>query len=392
MAKGKRRDKGDGSLYPRKNRAGKVIGWFGAYTADGESGTKERKRVYAKTKEAAKVLLAKAIADAEDVANPASRESDLVVSEYLTSWLSDCEASLKVTSYRRYEHSVEKHLSPGIGGVPLSELSPNHVQSLYQAKLRDGLSPRTVIHLHEALRRALNRAVKHGLIPRNPCDGVEPPKASKSAMQPLNRGQSRKFVEAVAGTKWEALFLLAITSGMRQGELLGLRWQDVDLEYARVRVNRSFVSWSGRGVGATFVEPKSAASRRVVALTPIAASGLRRHEGNMRTCGLHGDESPIFSTAAGTPPLPQNITVRHFQPILERACLPRIRFHDLRHTCATLLLGEGVHPKIVQELLGHASIRLTLDTYSHYLPDMQDKAVDAIQSVLEIPFQNGPEV
>lgn len=165
MAKGKRRDKGDGSLYPRKNRAGKVIGWFGAYTAEGG----KRKRVYAKTRQEAKALLAKAIADAEDGANPASRESDLMVSEYLTSWLSDCEASLKVTSYRRYEHSVQKHLAPGIGSVPLSKLSPNHVQSLYQAKLRDGLSSRTVIHLHEALRRALNRAVKHGLIPRNPC-------------------------------------------------------------------------------------------------------------------------------------------------------------------------------------------------------------------------------
>ena len=211
-------------------------------------------------------------------------------------------------------------------------------------------------------------------------------------MQPLDGGQSRRFVEAVGGTKWEALFVLALTTGMRQGEMLGLRWADLDQEHARVRVSRSFVPFYATGRGHTFVEPKSTAGRRVVALTPMAAAALRRHEANMRTCGLHGDDRPILSTAAGTPPLPENITVRHFQPILQSAGLPRIRFHDLRHTCATLLLGEGVHPKIVQELLGHASIRLTLDTYSHYLPDMQEKAVDAMRSALETPFQGEPEV
>ena len=163
MAKGKRREKGDGSLYPRKNRAGKVIGWFGAYTA--EDG--KRKRVYAKTREEAKALLTRAIADAEESVRPSARESDLEVTEYLAAWLSDCQASLKVTSYRRYEHSVQKHLTPAIGGVQLSKLSPAEIQSLYQAKLRDGLSPRSVIHLHEALRRACNRwLLLGGVVPR----------------------------------------------------------------------------------------------------------------------------------------------------------------------------------------------------------------------------------
>jgi integrase len=119
--------------------------------------------------------------------------------------------------------SVEKHLAPAIGGVGLSKLSPADIQSLYQAKIRDGLSPQSVIHLREALRRTLNRAVKLGVIPHNPCDGVEPPRASGSAMQPLDGGQSRRFVEAFGETKWEALFVLALTTGMRQGEMLGLR-------------------------------------------------------------------------------------------------------------------------------------------------------------------------
>ncbi len=158
-----------------------------------------------------------------------------------------------------------------------------------------------------------------------------------------------------------------------------------------MRVNRSFVSISGRGRGTTFVEPKSSASRRVVALTPVAVESLRRHERDMRTSGLDGGDVPVFSTAAGTPVLPQNVTVRHFQPLLKSAGLPRIRFHDMRHTCATLLLGQGVHPKIVQELLGHASIRLTLDTYSHYLPRHAGQGGGRDAERPGVPFRDGLE-
>lgn len=393
---GTRRDNGDGSLYPRKNRAGKVIGWLGAYSIKSESGYRsptKRKRVYAKTRKPAKALLAEAISGNlanEEKGHQAATAGNLKVSEYLSSWLSESEGSLKVSSYRRYEVSVRCHISPAIGSVRLSMLSPAHIQSLYQAKLQDGLSPRSVIHLHEAFRRALNRAVALGLITRNPCDGVQPPRAPKTAMQPLDRAQAIRFLEAVRGTKHEALFTLAITTGMRQGELLGLRWADVDLGRARVRVSRSYVSWHSRGRGFTFVEPKSAGSRRVVALIPAASQPLHQHEERAKADGLHGATQPVFSTAQGTPPNPANLISRHFKPLLERAGLPDIRFHDLRHTCATLLLGQGVHPKIVQELLGHASIQLTLDTYSHYLPDMQEKAVDAMQSALETPFRDGP--
>ncbi len=402
MAKKGRRDKGDGAIYPRKNRKGKVIGWLGAYDTWNESGEKKRKTVYAKTKEDAKTLLAKAIAEAKldapaSLAGLSAEPEDPKVSEYLSSWLSESEHSLKVSAYRRYELSVRCHLAPAFADVPLRALSPNHIQSLYQEKLRDGLSPRSVIHLHEALRRALNRATALGLITRNPCDGVQPPRAPKTAMQPLDRQQAIRFLEAVRETKHEALFTLAITTGMRQGELLGLRWKDIDLDAAIIRVSRSYVSWHSRGHGFTFVEPKSAGSRRVVALTPAASQSLHRHERLAKASGLHGldcpvfsSESPVFSSESGTPLSPPNVIARHFKPILERTGLPDIRFHDLRHTCATLLLGQDVHPKIVQELLGHASIQLTLDTYSHYLPDMQEKAVDAMQSALQTPFQNEP--
>lgn len=146
---------------------------------------------------------------------------------------------------------------------------------------------------------------------------------------------------------------------------------------------------TARGRGPSCIEPKSAASRRVVALNPAAVAALRRHERDAKTSGWHGLDRPVFSTAKRKPVNPANLIARHFKPLLEHNDLPGIRFHDLRHTCATLLLGQGVHPKIVQELLGHASIQLTLDTYSHYLPHIQEKAVHAMQSALETPFEAG---
>lgn len=387
MAKNGRRDKGDGSLYPRKNRNGEVIGWVGAYWVreSGESGTKKRRTVYANTRKEAKALLAEAISGNREEENrrQTAAVANLKVSEYLVSWLSEAEASLKVSSYRRYELSVRCHLYPAFSDVPLDRLSPSHIQSLYQSKLKDGLSPRSVIHLHEALRRALNRAVALGLISSNPCTGVQLPRAPRTVMEPLNREEARRFLRAVRGTKHEALFVLAITTGMRQGELLGLRWKDADLGDARVRVSRSYVAWSARGRGYTFVDPKSAGSRRAIDLTPTAVASLHRHEREMRESGLYGKECPVFSSASsGTPVNPANLVSRHFKPILERAGLANIRFHDLRHTCATLLLSQGVHPKYVQALLGHATIAMTLDLYSHWMPSMGRQAASAMDDAL----------
>ena len=383
----KRREKGDGSVYPRKNRAGKVIGYVGAYRVPGESGEKKRRTVYARTRKEAKDLLAAAIAGAgEEDGGETSPATTPKVSEYLHSWLSESRSSLKVLSYGRYELSVRRHLAPAFSDVTLSSLSPSLIQRFYQSKLEKGLSPRSVIHLHEALRRALNRAVALGLLATNPCAGVQLPRAPRTTMQPFTREEAVRFLRAVRGSRFEALFVLAITTGMRRGELLGLRWQDVDLERARVRVSRSYVAWSSRGGGDTYVEPKSAGSRRAIDLTPTAVEALSRHERRTKGSGLWGQDRPVFSSGSGdTPVNPGNLTSRHFKPILGRAGLPDIRFHDLRHTCATLLLGQGVHPKYVQTLLGHATIAMTLDLYSHWMPSMGRQAASAMDDALGSP-------
>ena len=203
-------------------------------------------------------------------------------------------------------------------------------------------------------------------------------------MRPFSEEEARTFLEATHGDPFEALYILALTTGLRRGELLALKWNDADLERGTLRVGRALVKEGGRhAVG----ETKTRRGRRQVNLTPRTVKALRVHrkrqlEEKMRLIGLYEDTGLIFTTQRGTPVNPENLVRRSFKPLLSRAGLPDIRFHDLRHTCATLLLGRGVHPKLVQKLLGHATIAMTLDTYSHYLPSMGDQAANAMGDTL----------
>ncbi len=231
------------------------------------------------------------------------------------------------------------------------------------------------------LHRALKQAVKWGLVPRNVCEAVVAPRDQREGIiRPLSPEQARTLLSEAARDHLEALYVLALTTGLRQGELLGLSWSDVDLEAGRVRVRRTLGVRNGKP---TFGQPKTAHSRRTVALTPKAVAVLKRHRGRQRDAHLYDVTDLVFCTSRGTPIAPTNLIRQSFKPLLKRSGLPNIRFHDLRHTCATLLLGRGTHPKVVQDLLGHAQITLTLDTYSHVLPDMQAGAVDAMRDVLE---------
>jgi integrase len=215
---------------------------------------------------------------------------------------------------------------------------------------------------------------------------VKAPRPAPDEMHPLSEEEARTFLETAqaSGDRFEALYVVAITTGLRRGELLGLRWKDVDLERGTLRVGRALVREGGRHA---LGETKTKRGRRQVNLTPRTVNALKGHrkrqlEETMRLAGLYKDHGLIFASRVGTPVNPRNLIRRSFKPLLETACLPEVRFHDLRHTCATLLLGRGVHPKIVQELLGHATIAMTLDTYSHYLPSMGDQASGAMGEAL----------
>jgi integrase len=266
---------------------------------------------------------------------------------------------------------VNKHVAPALGNVRLSKLTPAHLQGFYCSKLDSGLSPRTVQYIHVVLHRALKQALRWGLTVRNVAEAVDPPRVPKKEITPLSPGQARAFLEAVRGDRLEALYVLAIHTGMRQGELFNLRWDDVDLDAGVLRV---------RGT-------KTTRSRRTVTLSETALDALRSHLerqlGEIDKAGsLWRENGLVFATAIGTPLSRQNLTQRSFKPLLEKAGLPQIRFHDLRHTCATILLSRGVHAKFVQELLGHATIAITLDTYSHVLPGMGGGTAVAMDEAL----------
>lgn len=214
---------------------------------------------------------------------------------------------------------------------------------------------------------------------------MDPPKAQREEVRPLSPEQARRLLEAARGDRLEALYVLAVHCGLRQGELLGLRWEDVDLEAGTLHVRRTLTLAKD---GPKFMVPKTAKSRRQIRFTTGAVEALKRHHDRQfeectRLTGLWQDYGLVFATTIGTPINPRNLTGRSFKPLLKQAGLPDIRFHDLRHTCATLLLRRSVHPKLVQELLGHATIAVTLDTYSHLVPGMGHQAANAMESVLE---------
>jgi integrase len=240
--------------------------------------------------------------------------------------------------------------------------------------------------MHSVLRKALKQAVLDGLIPRNVCEAVKPPKVERNEIAPLDRDQAKALLEAASSSedRLEALYVLAVHAGMRQGELLGLKWDDVDLEAGVLRLRRALVREGGR---VKLEDLKTAKSRRSVRLTSAAAETLRDHlerqlEEMERIGSLYQPGGLVFATESGTLINPSNLRNCSFKPLLKRAGLPDICFHDLRHTCATLLLSQGTHPKLVQELLGHATIAMTLDTYSHFLPSMGDQTVRAMEAAL----------
>jgi integrase len=373
-----KRGNGEGSIGRRKSG-----GWCAQYTVYTSEGRK-RRTLYGKTRQEVATKLSKALADREG--GLTFDAGATTVGEYLARWLShSVRDTVSQKTYERYESIVRVHLSPALGKIRLKALTPDHVRSLYREKLDSGLAPRSVLHIHRTLSKALKQATDDGLIPRNAAASVKPPKARREEMQPLSRDQVRTFLATVKGDRMEALYVLAVTSGLRQGELLALKWEDVDLEGTNptLEVRRSLSETRGRR---SFVTPKSGRGRHL-RLSKRAVSALRVHrkrqlEERVRKAGLWEDHGLIFPSEVGTPMSGRNL-YRAFKIRVKRASLPRtLRFHDLRHTCATLLLRQGVNPKFVQELLGHADISLTLNTYSHVLPDMGDAAAGGMDAAL----------
>ena len=373
----RKRGNGEGSITRRKDGL-----YMARYTVETAIGAK-RKTLYGKTRGEVSEKLTKAMADRDD--GLVFDADNLKVGEYLERWLVDSVLdTVRPTTYERYEQIVRIHVRPALGSVKLKNLTPVHVRGLYREKLEAGLSARTVQYIHVTLHKALKQAVQDGLIPRNATEAVKAPQVRREEMRPLSAEQVKVLLGVARGDRLEALYVLAIHTGLRQGELLGLKWEDVDLESGTLRVRRTLVTAKG---GPVLTAPKTKGSRRSVKLTQGAVEALRSHLKHQlqeidRAGSLWRENGLMFASESGEPLDRRYLTSCRYKALLKRAELPMIRFHDLRHTCATLLLSKNVNPKIVSEMLGHASIAITLDTYSHVLPNMRDQAAAAMEEAL----------
>jgi len=321
--------------------------------------------------------------------------SSLTVGAYLDQWFEAARSQLRQTTWHNYRQLVDQYVIPELGPMKLNKLEAMHLDSLYaklmtspSARRPEGLSPRTVRYTHAVLHKALLDAVKKRLLSVNPADFASPPKQRSPEMRAWRPEEALAFLAHTQDHRLSAAFLLALTTGARKGELLGARWSDLDAEARRLSIRQTLVTVGYKPV---FSEPKTPQSRRSIALDEGTVRVLRAHrarqsEERLAAGPLWDDHGLIFCASDGRPLHPDR-----FDKIFRRLCVeakvPQFGFHALRHTAATLLLSEGVNPKVVAERLGHSSIRITLDTYSHVLPTVQEEAAEKLGRLLQ-PKQN----
>lgn len=368
----KRRGNNEGSIYQRPNGR-----WCAQVSIGGR-----RLTHYAATQRECREWLKETIAQVDDGLTLAGARATLA--SYFAHWLETASQALRPNTINQYTLLARKYILPRLGAVRLKDLSPTHFQQLYTDLLTAGTGVRTVQLVHAVSHRALGQAVKLRLLSRNPVDAVDAPRKPRAEMRVLTLQQTQALLAAAEGDRLQALFHLAIHTGLRRGELVALRWSDLDWATGGLEIRRQLQRVKGAGL--VFVEPKTSASRRRVVLGASVLAQLRAHrkrqleERLFAGDGWH-EQDLAFTSTIGTPIEPHEVN-RRFDALLLKAGLPHVRLHDLRHTAATLMLQQGTHPKIVQERLGHSKISMTLDTYSHVLPGMQEDAAERLDAAL----------
>jgi integrase len=315
--------------------------------------------------------------------------SPLTVKEFLTQWLESSRPRVRPTTWASYERALRCHILPTLGELPLQRLTPATLNALYvkllvtKSQRGEPLSPKTVRNTHIVLRRALQDSVRWNLVPRNAADLADPPRTSRVDMRVWSAEQLRTFLEVSVEHPLHVAWFLAGTTGMRRGEVLGLRWRDVDLDAGRLAVTRAITTANNQII---VTEPKTARSRRSIALDTATIARLRQHrKGQLETRLLMGaayEHQDLVVAEPDGSPIPPDRLSRQFERELRKGGLPVIRFHDLRHTHATMALAAGVHPKVVSDRLGHANVSITLDVYSHAVPAMEAAAAEAIAALV----------
>ncbi len=358
-----RRDQGDGTIYQRADGR-----WCARLSLGVKNGKRVRKDFYGKTRREVQTKLKQFLKDQQ--AGLLVVNEKITVDEYLQQWLEEIvEKKNKPSTYRSYADTVRLYIVPAVGDMKLSVLAPAHVQRLLNDLHSSGLAARTVAYVRSILRTALNQALKWGYVVRNAAALAESPRQEKHMITPLTASQVRQLLFSVEGHRLASLYHLALGLGLRRGELLNLRWADVDLAGQTLRVT----------VG------KTRASARVLPLSAPLVASLQAHwerqQAERLALGVDWKEHGfIFPSEVGTA-IPGRNLLRHFKASLKKAGLPQtIRFHDLRHTCATFLIAQGTHARVVMEVLGHSQIGTTMNIYGHVASDTQKTALSGLDS------------
>ncbi len=375
----KRRGSGEGTITQREDGR-----WMARIDLGAVNGRRKRLSIYGKTrKEVAEKLIVEQRKIQQGLPVDIERQT---VEYFLDRWLAEVViGSVRPRTYHSYAQLVRIHLQPTLGKHLLGKLAPQHVQALLNTLREQGLSPRTVQYVRAVLRRALGQALKWGLVTQNVATLVEPPKSERHEPHFLTGEQARCFLAATEDDRLEALYAVAVALGLRQAEILGLRWQDVDAESGTIAVRRQLQRLDGT---LQLVDLKTRQSRRTVAVPASVLMKLRAHRARQASeraaLGPYwrgtSDEF-VFTSTVGTPLEPRNL-VRSFKAILAKAELPDMRFHDLRHSCASLLYAQGVSAREIMETLGHSQITMTLNTYTHIAPESRRRVADAMDVAL----------
>jgi integrase len=373
-----RRGQGSGAAFQRSEDgmwvASLDIGW--------QAGKRKRKYFYAKTESAVLEKLAKARGD--QLQGKDIDPDRITVEQYLKQWLEeDVKRRLAITTYENYEGTMRVHVYPDLGKFQLTKLSPRHVQLLLRSKEEAGLSPRSVANIRTVLGIALHRAMKWELIHRNVARLVDAPNQRKVEVVPWSRAEAFQFLKHVETHRLGALFTVALSLGMRRGEALGIKWEDIDFETRTLSIRRQVVRTRTQGL--VIKEPKTEKSRRTIALPEQTITRLKQHRRiqaaeQLRAGPRWHDEGYVFTSTIGTPVDPRNVS-RLYNELRDAAGVSKKRFHDQRHWCATLLLAQGVSMLHVKELLGHTLLSTTMDLYGHLLEEDRRISADSMDEI-----------
>ena len=371
---------GGGSVYQRKSD-GRWVAKFKVVE------TGKYKELYASTEKEAIAKLQQALYEQKQGIMAPGKEAMVKLKDYLEDWLETVhKPTLRVSSYVKYRGLLHNYIIPELGHIQLKKLTSERVEAFYTKILKEGVSPKGIHAMHGILRKAFDHAVRRKRIAINVCEYISLPRIPEYEGVTLDGEQARKLLEVVKGHRLECLLTVAVATGMRRGELLALRWKDIDFRSGALHIRRSVNRIAGHGFVVN--EPKTTKGRRTIVLPSLVLDALNKHrlqQNEVRNrAGTSWQENDLVFCSRNGNFLYPDYEVQCFQRLLEKAGLPHMRFHDLRHSAATILLSMGIHPKVVQELLGHSRIQVTMDIYSHVLPSMslQEDAMSKLNDLL----------